>query len=143
MNTFIQVLDGVPYEHPLMIDNMRQLFPEHDLQTPPSGFAHFVRVARPALDVYEKIDSSYGFEGCGCEYEETESGFTDVWYVLQMTDAEKVEKQDLVKANWLLKPNWVSWTFNETTCTYDPPIERPLDGDYYWDEPTISWVALP
>jgi hypothetical protein len=125
-----------------MADNMRQLFPEHDLQTPPSGFAHFVRVARPALDVYEKIDSSYGFEGCGCAYEAVGNGFTDVWYVLQMTDAEKVEKQNSAKDAWAIN-GFASWIFNETTCEYEPPTARPEDGNnYYWNEPTISWVAL-
>jgi|TARA_R110000822_G_scaffold206187_1_gene342638 hypothetical protein len=142
MHTFIQVLDGVPYEHPLMIDNMRQLFPEHDLATAPDGFAHFVRVEKPIIDVYQKMDSSRGVDGSGCEYEATSNGFTDVWYILEMTAAEKIEKQNSAKDAWAIN-GFASWTFNETTCAYEPPTARPEDGEYSWDESTTSWVALP
>ena len=33
-----------------------------------------------------------------------------------------------------------SWTLNETTCLWDPPIERP-DGEqnYSWNEKTQQW----
>jgi len=44
-----------------------------------------------------------------------------------------------------------SWTLNETTCRWEPPIARPEDGNYGWDEDayqadtsdpkTIGWVA--
>ena len=140
---FIQIRNGTYFEHPILEDNMQQLFPDHDLQTPPDGFAHFVTVARPVLGPYQYIDNSRGFNGSGCEYEATENGFTDVWYILEMTAAEKIEKQNLFKAVWLLGPNWASWTFNETTCAYEPPTARPEDGEYSWDESTTSWVALP
>ena len=36
-----------------------------------------------------------------------------------------------------------SWTFNETTCAYEPPTAMPLDGEYSWDESTTSWATLP
>ena len=33
-----------------------------------------------------------------------------------------------------------SWTLNETTCLWDPPIERPNDGqNYSWNEKTQQW----
>ena len=34
-----------------------------------------------------------------------------------------------------------SWTLNETTCVYDPPIPMPVDGVtiYYWVEETQEW----
>lgn len=33
-----------------------------------------------------------------------------------------------------------SWSLNEGTCRWEPPISRPNDGkDYRWDEDTISW----
>jgi len=143
MSLFIQIREGQPYQHPILEDNMRQLFPDHDLETAPDGFAHFVRVEQPVIGVYEKIDISHGHESCGCEYEATESGFTDVWYILQMTDAEKTEKQNQVKASWAIAPNWASWTFNETTCAYKPPTAMPSEGEYRWDESTTNWVALP
>ena len=33
-----------------------------------------------------------------------------------------------------------SWTLNEDTCQYDPPVEYPDDGKVYeWNEDTTSW----
>lgn len=35
-----------------------------------------------------------------------------------------------------------SWIGNEETMTWEPPMPYPEDGEnYYWDEPTTSWVA--
>jgi hypothetical protein len=35
-----------------------------------------------------------------------------------------------------------SWTLNEYTCLWDPPIPFPSDGkEYYWDEDATSWVV--
>jgi hypothetical protein len=34
-----------------------------------------------------------------------------------------------------------SWTLNEDTCIWEPPIAAPLDTDkvYVWEEETTSW----
>lgn len=33
-----------------------------------------------------------------------------------------------------------SWTFNEDTCLWDPPVPFPTDGNFYqWNEETQSW----
>jgi hypothetical protein len=35
---------------------------------------------------------------------------------------------------------YASWTFNEETCLWKPPTEKPTDGKIYdWDEITQSW----
>jgi hypothetical protein len=34
-----------------------------------------------------------------------------------------------------------SWTLNEETCEWEPPIPKP-DGNYDWDEPTTSWIEV-
>ena len=37
-----------------------------------------------------------------------------------------------------------SWTLNEDTCLWEPPIEYPNDGNYYlWEEETTSWKLNP
>ena len=36
-----------------------------------------------------------------------------------------------------------SWILDENTCTWNPPIPKPEDGNYWWDEDNISWVKLP
>ena len=36
-----------------------------------------------------------------------------------------------------------SWTLNEDTCQYDPPVEYPDDENrYIWNEDTTSWVDM-
>lgn len=35
-----------------------------------------------------------------------------------------------------------SWTLNEQTCWWEPPIPMPTDGYYKWDEASRSWVML-
>ena len=57
-----------------------------------------------------------------------------------MTEEEKTEKQNAIKAEWA-ENGFASWTFNEETCSFDPPTEKP-DGDYWWDEETTSWVEV-
>jgi hypothetical protein len=33
-----------------------------------------------------------------------------------------------------------SWTLNEDTCQWEPPVPMPEEGQYMWDEDTTSWV---
>ena len=35
-----------------------------------------------------------------------------------------------------------SWTLNETTCDWEPPVAHPLGGLYDWNEETQSWDAV-
>jgi hypothetical protein len=36
-----------------------------------------------------------------------------------------------------------SWTLNEQTCRWDPPMPWPADDkNYRWDEATLNWVEL-
>tara|TARA_R100001143_G_C3265338_1_gene89649 strand:- start:7 stop:414 length:408 start_codon:yes stop_codon:yes gene_type:complete len=47
----------------------------------------------------------------------------------------------------VVKP-FPSWTFNETTCSWDPPIPRPTFTEGMvgyrdkWDEETQAWVTV-
>ena len=34
---------------------------------------------------------------------------------------------------------YTSWTLNETTCLWDPPVARPTSGRYTWNEETKQW----
>jgi hypothetical protein len=37
-----------------------------------------------------------------------------------------------------------SWSLNESTWLWNPPVAMPTDGKpYRWDEPTTSWVEVP
>jgi len=36
-----------------------------------------------------------------------------------------------------------SWTLNETTCYWEPPVAYPDNGkNYEWNEDTTSWVEV-
>lgn len=36
-----------------------------------------------------------------------------------------------------------SWTLDENSCTWQPPVDYPDDGQkYYWNEETSSWVQV-
>jgi hypothetical protein len=35
-----------------------------------------------------------------------------------------------------------SWTLDEATCTWEPPVPCPLDEDVSWNEETLSWEAI-
>ena len=36
-----------------------------------------------------------------------------------------------------------SWTLDEATASWQPPTPMPTEGRWIWDEPSLSWVALP
>ena len=33
-----------------------------------------------------------------------------------------------------------SWTLNETTCQWEAPTPYPDEGNYTWNEDTLSWI---
>jgi hypothetical protein len=35
-----------------------------------------------------------------------------------------------------------SWTLNETTCQWEPPMARPESGFYNWNEETQTWDEI-
>ena len=126
MELFIRIKDGQPFEHPILGDNFGAV-PEH--------WALFVRVTAPVLGPYEKNQT--------VSYQLVDGVWTDVFSCEQMTQEERKEKQDLVKASpFALK--FPSWSFNEEYCRFDPPVPCPLDGkNYTWDEEQLTWVEKP
>ena len=38
---------------------------------------------------------------------------------------------------------YASWTLNDTTCLWEPPVVYPTDGKAYeWDESVTNWVEV-
>ena len=38
---------------------------------------------------------------------------------------------------------FASWTLNEDSCLWEPPVAYPTDGKMYrWDEETTNWVEV-
>lgn len=48
---------------------------------------------------------------------------------------------DIERDAFLPPKPFESWVLREESCTWWPPVEKPIDGRVYvWDEPTTSWV---
>ena len=135
MELFIRIKDGQPFEHPILGDNFCQAFPNVDTNNLPAEFARFVRIAPPAVGVYENYT--------GVTYELIDGVYKDVHHVVPMTEQQKIDKQNAVKAAFAANGGFASWIFNEEICYFEAPIPYPADGkDYRWDEPTTSWVEV-
>ena len=39
-------------------------------------------------------------------------------------------------------PGYPSWTLDEQTCQWVPPVPMPTDGMYVWDESTLAWSQI-
>ena len=50
---------------------------------------------------------------------------------------------DPVRDAFIPPKKYNSWVLNEDTCLWEPPVPRPVEGAYYWDENTVSWVEIP
>ena len=134
MELYIRIVDGQPFEHPILGDNFRQAFPDIDTNNLPPTFARFTRVPEPVLGVYEVCD--------GCTYEWDGDTVTDVHHIRNMTEEEKTDKQESVKASWA-ENGFASWIFDEVVCSFIPPIPYPTDGEpYTWDEDTTNWIPF-
>jgi len=134
MELYIRVVDGKPFEHPILGDNFRQAFPDIDVNNLPPEFARFVRIAPPSVGVYETLSVTYEF---------VDGAYTDIYQVVPMTEQQKIDLQNAIKADWKTNGRFASWVFNEVECGFNAPIPYPTDGKrYLWDEPTISWVEV-
>lgn len=60
------------------------------------------------------------------------AGIGDVW--------------DTVNGRFIPPKPYPSWTFNNTTLVWDPPVPRPGDASllirYSWNEETLSWDLI-
>lgn len=43
---------------------------------------------------------------------------------------------------FIQKSIYPSWTLNEETLVYEAPVQKPLTGEYYWNEEDQEWVEL-
>lgn len=77
MKLYIRIVDGQPFEHPILEDNFRQAFPFIDVDNLPPEFARFERVPRPPAD-----DGYYIVEET-CTYQWVDGIVKDVWQLTQ------------------------------------------------------------
>ena len=134
MNLYIQLIDNQPANHPILKENLLQIFPDIDLENN-TDYAKFERVQKPLQGPYTKsITGHYEFVG---------SVVKDIWVEEVMSAAEQLEKQNSVKAEWQ-QVGFTSWIFNEETCDFDPPVPYPDDtaNVYIWNESIGNWEVI-
>ena len=138
MNLFIQIEDGQTVNHPALEDNLIQAF-----GAVPDHWAQFVRVERPIPGVYEILEYNQP------TYQKVDGVWTDVWLLRPMTETEIAAKQQIVKDDWVARrqaENWSAWLFDESTCSYIPPIPRPdpVQGTIvFWCGAENNWKQAP
>lgn len=134
MNLYIQIVDGNIINHPILESNLKQIFPNIDLNDSNCGYIPFERIPEPTLGVYEVNE--------GSTYNIVDGVAKDVWNIRAMTEEEKTSKQEEVKTSWN-ESGFSSWIFNDETCSFEPPTPYPDgDGNYEWNEETTTWDSV-
>jgi len=141
-NLYIKIINGLPDGHPIMENNLLQVYPGIDLDNLPNNIAKFIRVPAPHPTIYQRVT--------GPVYALNDEGaYTDVYTIEEIADSEKVILQNRIKATWIETDGHKSWLFNEATCRHEPPTPQPAailptttatGTVYIWNESTLSWV---
>lgn len=133
MRLFIRIRNGRPFGNPILEENFVESFPGIDINDPPEGFEECFKSAEPSLSPYEILEATY--------YDWDVNRVVEKFKIRLMTDDEKKEKQDSIKAKWLEDNGYASWVFDEILCRFIPPVPYPSDNAaYVWNEETLSWV---
>ena len=132
MELYIRIKDGQPFEHPILGDNFREVFPDIDVNNLPSEFAKFEKQDLN-IGAYEIFDAMPYF---------IENGVCKNGRVRQMTPEEKQVKIDAIR-NWWGRVGFASWVFNEATAEFEPPFPKPdATKRYRWSEDISNWVEV-
>lgn len=84
------------------------------------------------------VQTSYNTRG-GIHY--GQDGLPDGGLALRKNYAGIGYKFDRVRDAFISPQDYPSWTLNEFSCQWEPPVAMPLDGkSYRWDEQTVSWL---
>ena len=50
---------------------------------------------------------------------------------------------DVTRDAFIPPHEFASWTLNESTCHWEPPVAKPTDGNIWeWDEDTLQWIRV-
>ena len=87
------------------------------------------------------IQTSYNTRG-GVHYS-PETGEPDGGVALRKNYAGIGFTYDATRDAFYAPQPYPSWTLNETSCIWEPPVAYPTDGEMYnWNEETQSWDAV-
>ena len=85
------------------------------------------------------IQTSYNTRG-GVHYTKTGKPSADQKKALRKNYAGLGYTYDKVRDAFIPPQPHASWTLNEDTCLWEPPVEYPSDGKLYvWNESSKSW----
>jgi hypothetical protein len=130
---YIQVQDGQTVNHPVLQQNLMDVFGEI-----PAHYEEFTRIPMPNLNtlgVFQKLQETYETP----TYRQVDGVWQDIWTVVDLTEEEKAAKIETVRQN----PPFASWTLDESTLTWNPPVPRPVDGKFYqWNEENQTWTEI-
>jgi len=121
MNLYIETENGQPINHPAFEDNLMQAFGEI-----PANWETFTRVEKPAPTLYQILDNQEPV------YIKVAGVWTDVWSLREMTVTERAARQQTAKDAWATRDqasNFTAWVLDVATCTFVPPIQRPVVAD--------------
>ena len=126
-------------DHPILEVNLKYVHPEHNFDNgPPPGYAKFERIPQPTSpSPYQRVGE--------VEYIWDTNIVRDNWPIIDLTNEEIFALQDQVKASWAERfaADNPSFIFDEITCTFIPPVPKPLVGKWVWRESDLTWVSLP
>ena len=130
----IKMENGVPKDHPMLLENFVQCFPDVDINNLPEDYKFFERVEQPWPGLYEVLDPPHAV------YTLIDNVVKDVWNIRAMTTEERQAKIDSIKS----VPIHTGWVFSEENCAWEPPIPYPEDGKkYVWNDTTVYWEEIP
>jgi hypothetical protein len=89
------------------------------------------------------VQTSYNTRG-GVHYDpETGEPSADQTKALRKNYAGKGYDYDATRDAFIPPQPFASWTLNDDSCLWEPPVAYPTDGKMYqWDEDTTNWVEV-
>jgi len=120
--------------------------------------AHFAKLGKGGkVERVEKISNDIATtEQAGIDFLNNLYGTNDIWkqtsyntrggvHILGGTPFRKNYagigfKYDQIRDAFIEPKPYNSWTLNETTCRWEPPVAKPTDGQRYnWNETNQTW----
>jgi len=114
----------------------------NDIATSEQAGIEFLQNLHKTNAVFKQ--TSYNTSG-GVHY--GQDGQPDDGFPLRKNYGGRGSTYDEAKDAFIPPKPYNSWTLNETTCIWEPPVPYPNDGaqvkeGYHWDEDRLAWIKL-